>query len=38
MLLSHLTIENNLKVEKKVHYFENKQNFPSPQKKRSGYA
>jgi len=26
---SHLTIENNLKVEKKVYYFENKYNFPS---------
>jgi len=28
----HLTIENNLKVEKKVYSFENKHNFPSPQK------
>ena len=28
----HLTIENNLKVEKKVYYFENKHNSPSPQK------
>ena len=28
---SHLTIENNLKVGiKKVYYFENKHNFPSP--------
>jgi len=34
---NHLTIENNLKVEKKVYYFENKHNFPSPQK-RLGYA
>ena len=25
---NHLTIENNLKVEKKVYYFENKHNFP----------
>jgi len=29
---NHLTIENNLKVEKKVYYFENKHNFPSPHK------
>jgi len=29
---SHLTIENNLKVDKKVYYFENKHNFPSHQK------
>jgi len=29
---SHLAIENNLKVEKKVYYFENKHNFPSPTK------
>ena len=29
---SHLTIENNLKVEKKVYYFENRHNFHSPQK------
>jgi len=35
----HLNIENNLKVEKKVYYFENKPNFPSsPKKKRLGYA
>ena len=27
-----LTIENNLKVKKKVYYVENKHNFPSPQK------
>jgi len=27
-----LTIENKLKVEKKVYYFENKHNFPCPQK------
>jgi len=27
---NHLTIENNLKVEKKLYYFENKYNFPSP--------
>jgi len=26
-----LTIENTLKVEKKVYYFENKHIFPSPQ-------
>ena len=26
---SHFTIENNLKVEEEVHYFENKHNFPS---------
>jgi len=25
---SHLTIENNLKAEKKVYHFENKHNFP----------
>jgi len=29
---SHLIIENNLRVEEKVYYFENKHNFPSPQK------
>jgi len=29
---SHLTIGNNLKVEKRVYYFENKHSFPSPQK------
>ena len=29
----HLNIENNLKVEKKVYYFENKPNFPSSPKK-----
>ena len=34
---SHLTIENNLKV-KKAYDFENKHNFPSPPKKRLGYA
>jgi len=34
---NHLTIENNLKVEKKEYYFENKHNFPSPIK-RLGYA
>jgi len=28
----HLTIENNLNVEKKVYYFESKHNFPSPKK------
>jgi len=27
---NHLTMENNLKVEKKVYYFENKHNIPSP--------
>jgi len=27
-----LTIENNWKVEMKVYYFENKHNFPSPEK------
>jgi len=27
--LSHLTKDNNLKVDKKVYYFENKHNFPS---------
>jgi len=32
---SHLTIENNLKVEKKVDSFENKHNFP-PSKKTLG--
>jgi len=26
----HLTIENNLNVEKRVYYFESKHNFPSP--------
>ena len=35
---SHPTIENNLKVEKKVYYFENRHNFHSPLKKRLGYA
>jgi len=30
--ISHLTIENNLKIGKEVYYFENKHNFPSPQK------
>ena len=35
---SHLTIENNLKVEKKVYYFENRHNFHYPPKKRLGYA
>jgi len=29
---SRLTVENNLKVEEKVYYFENKQNFPSTPK------
>ena len=29
---SHLTIENDLKVEKNVYYIENKHNFPPPQK------
>jgi len=33
-----LTIENNLKIGKKLYYFENKQNFPSPWKKRLGHA
>jgi len=33
---SHLTIENNLKIGKKVYYFENKHNFPSPEKKAWG--
>jgi len=33
---SHLTIENNLKVEKKVYYFENRHNFHSPTKKTLG--
>ena len=33
---SHMTIENNLKVEKKVYYFENRHNYHSPQKKRLG--
>jgi len=27
---NHWTIENNLKVEKKLYYFENKHNFSSP--------
>jgi len=27
-----MTIENNVKVEKKVYYFENRHNFYSPQK------
>jgi len=31
---SHLTIENNLNVEKKVYYFESKHNFPFPKKTR----
>jgi len=31
-------MENNLKVEEKVYYFENKHNFPSPTKKRLGHA
>ena len=35
---SHLTIENSLKVEKQVYYFENRHNFHSPPKKRLGYA
>jgi len=35
---SHLTIENNLKVERKVHYFENKHNIPSPQTRGLRYA
>jgi len=30
---NQLTIENNLKVEKMVYYFENKHNFPSPHKR-----
>jgi len=30
--LSRLTIENTLKVEKKVYYFENKHSFSSPPK------
>jgi len=30
---SYLSIENNLKVEKKVLFFENKHNFPFPTKK-----
>ena len=34
---SHITIENNLKVEKKVYYFENRHNFHPP-KKTLGYA
>jgi len=29
---SHLTIENDLKIGKKVYYFENKHNFPPPEK------
>ena len=29
---SHTTLENKLKVEKKVYYFENRHNFHSPQK------
>ena len=29
---SHMTIENNLKVEKKVYYFENRHDFHSPPK------
>jgi len=33
---SHMTIENNLKVEKKVYYFENRHNFHFPPKKRLG--
>jgi len=33
---SNLTTENNLKVEKKVYYFENKHNFPLTSQKRSG--
>jgi len=35
---SHLTVENNFKVEKKVYYFENRHNFSSPAKKCMGYA
>jgi len=34
---SHLTIENNLNVEKRYNTSENKHKFPSPQK-RLGYA
>ena len=34
---SRLTIENNLEVEKKVYFFENKHNFHSL-KNRLGYA
>ena len=34
---SHLTIENNLKIEKKIYYFESKHNIPySTEKKRLG--
>jgi len=38
LIQSHLTAENNLKVEMKVYYFENKHNLFLPRQKRLGYA